>query len=606
MAPSTGSPPGLKTLVPLATIVLLVLTLRYAQDVLVPLCLAILLTFILSPIVDRLERAGIWRIPAVVIVSVLFIAATAGLAWMVGRQVVNVVGNLPEYRENIEAKLKSFQAGGGAKLKSVVTAINQIQDDVLRSMQVNPALAGAATNRAKAAKGGQPVVVETPPSSPSFISTLLGPMLAPVVKTGVALVLLIFMLANRETLRNRIFRLVGRGHLTVTTKAFDEAAGRVSRYLIFQSMVNLGYGAIVAIGLHFIGIPNPILWGVLSGLLRYLPYLGPIIGTALPTIFAIGAFEDWHRALYVLALYVAVEITTANFVEPFLYGTKTGITPLAILIAAIFWGLIWGPVGLLLSTPVTVCLVAFGKHIPQLEFLTILFGEETQLSPEVSVYQRLLADDPEEAREIAKRYLEQNSIAELYDSLLIPVLVMAEQDSRRAALEDSQKAVIFENLKELIEDLSEAPNHDFAGTRTSENPPATPDRPSTRVLAVPARDEGDQIAAIMLGHLLSRSGCQIDAIAPAPLQQKLREISERSPAVLCISAVPPLSIGKARLLYHKIKSQNSATKVIVCTWKLDGFASRIEESLGIAEPDKVATTIADSAYQIHVFCEHPF
>ncbi len=607
MARPNGSLPGLNILVPLATIILLVVSLRYAQDVLVPICLAILFTFILSPLVDWLERMGLWRIPSVAIVSVLFIAATVGLAWMVGRQVVNIVSDLPEYRENIDAKLEKLQSRGGAKIKGVLKAIDDIQNDALRGFQSTPpAVAGNRTGSAPS-KGARPIVVQPAPNSPSLISTVLGPMLAPIVKMGIALVLLVFMLVNRETLRNRIFRLVGRGRLSITTNAFDEAAGRVSRYLMLQSVVNLAYGLVIGIGLHLLGIPNPILWGVLSGLLRYVPYIGAIIATTLPTLFAIGAFADWHRAFYVLAMYLAIEISTANFVEPYLYGAQTGITPLSILIAAIFWGVIWGPVGLLLSTPVTVCLVAFGKHVPQLGFLTILFGDEVQLSPEVNVYQRLLAGDPEEARDIAKEFLEQNSTAELYDRLLIPILIMAEQDNQRNVLDDSRKADIFQDLKELIEDLNEIPEQDKVETRSAGGDGSVlANRPSARILAVPARDEGDEIAAIMLGHLLNRETCQIDAIPPAPLPQKLQEISERAPAILCISALPPLSFGEARMLYRKIKSQNSSVKVIVGAWRLNGATAGVYEKLGLAEPDKVVTTLADSAYQIHVFCEHPW
>ena len=280
-------------------------------------------------------------------------------------------------------------------------------------------------------------------------------------------------------------------------------------------------------------------------------------------MLALALFPGWHRALYVLGLYVVIEATTAYFVEPLVYGAKTGITALSVLLAAIFWGLIWGPVGLILSTPLTVCLVAFGKHIPQLEFLTILLGDDIQLSPEVQVYQRLLAGDPEEARDIAKSFLEQTSIAEVYDSLFLPVLILTEQDLHRGALEESRKALIFDGLKDLIEDLSA--EADFAQQSTVKEKPVEPTALGamhTRAVLVPARDEGDEIAAIMLAHLLNRSHYKIDTIPPLAQSQMLREISDRCPEIVCISALPPLSIGPARTLYRKVKGQTPKARIV--------------------------------------------
>jgi predicted PurR-regulated permease PerM len=606
--PCSDGVPGLRILVPLATVVLLVATLRYARDVLVPLFLAILLTFVLSPLASRLEKAGLRRAFSVVIVSVLFIVVAVGLAVVVGHQVVNVASEIPLYRDNIDRKLDSIRSVGNGKLKGLADSIDELEQRISSTtLTVAEETKGDGTKQSGASPSksrSRPIIVQTPSNSSPVVARILRPAIGPIGKGFIVLVLLVFMLVNRESLRNRIFLLSGRGHLTTTTKALQEAGERVTRYLVFQSMVNATFGLVIGTGLYFIGIPNPILWGVLSGLLRYLPYIGPIIATSLPTVLSLAVFTGWHNALYVLCLYVVAEATTAYFIEPLIYGTKTGITALSILVAAIFWGVIWGPIGLLLSTPLTVCLVAFGRHIPQLEFLTVLLGDEMELSPEVQVYQRLLADDPEEARSIAKTYLEANSVAELYDYLFIPVLVLAEQDFHREALDDERRMLVFDNLKELIEDLSTEPDRNAREMQTGSEPEAISvgSEPGTRILAVPACDESDEIASIMLGHLLNGAHYRIDAIVCRPLNEMLREISDRAPQIVCISAVPPSGIRPARTIYRNLKRLIPNAKVVLGLWKLGESTIQVRDRIGLSEPDKIVSTLAEAAHNIHILC----
>jgi predicted PurR-regulated permease PerM len=598
MARSDGSPPGLSLLVPLATILLVIATLHYARDVLVPMCLAILLTFIFSPVVTWLEKVRLRRVPSAVIVIILFVTGASALSWVVARQLVNVAVQLPEYKANLERKLQTRPGEPPGKLAALLESFREIDSNPLETAQSGNA--SVAKPDSPSRKNAPTVVVETEPFS--LLSTLHGSILAPIVTIGAVIVFTVFMLADRELLRNKILRLAGRGHLTTTTRALDEAAHRVSRYLLFQSLVNIAYGTIVAVGLHLLGIPNALVWGVLSGLLRYVPYLGAIVATSLPSLVAFGAFADWHRVLYVFAFFLGIEIVTANFVEPYIYGSQTGISALAILVAAIFWSLIWGPVGLLLSTPLTVCLVAFGKHVPHLEFLTILLGDEPALPPHVKVYQRLLADDADEALAIAKGYLEQNSIEDLYDSVLVPVLAMTEHDRRRGALADNQEAVVLDNFKELLEDLDGRAN----GTSNGGSSGLYSERFASQdghsaVLAVPVRNEADEIGATLLSDLAQRCQSGVDVLRPTPLKEALEQIATAAPRLVCISSVPPFSLRYTRALYKTLKHLHPDTNVIVGIWTFEGPTTSLQERIGVAEPDKIATTLSDAAKQIQEF-----
>ena len=281
-------------------------------------------------------------------------------------------------------------------------------------------LPGAAT-----ATSTKPVPVEIVQPTSNFIESLPN-ILGPIGTAGIVLVFTIFMLLQREDLRNRFIRLAGDGRLSVMTQAMDEAGDRVSHYLFLQSMVNASYGLIIGFSLYLMHVPNAVLFGVIAGILRFLPYVGPPIG-ALPVMLSLAVFDDWTRPLMVLGIYVVIEVVVANFIEPMLYGSKTGISSIAVLVAAVFWTFLWGPIGLVLSTPLTVCLVVLGRHIPSMRFLSVLLGDEPVLTPEVHYYQRLLATDHEEARQVLRGHLKEKSLEELYDTVMIPALLMAEQ-----------------------------------------------------------------------------------------------------------------------------------------------------------------------------------
>src|ERR1700678_3803262 len=337
-----------------------------------------------------------------------------------------------------------------------------------------------------------------------YVRDIVGPLTSVLETAAITVVFTLFILIKREDLRNRVIRLAGSGQLNLMTQALDEAGTRLSRYLLLQFSVNAGYGLLFGLGVYLIGAPHASLWGVLGCLLRFIPYVGAPIAASFPMAMALAVFPGWHQLALTFALFLVLEITLANLIEPWLYGAHTGVSSLAILVAAIFWGMLWGPVGLILSTPLTVCLILMGRYVPQLDFLDILLGDEPVLSPQAHFYQRLFALDQEEAKEIAETYLKDNSLGTLYDSVLIPALSMAERDRHTTALSAAQTEFVQQSTKELIEELGEFPSLNENLSVSDNFAPSISTR--IRVLCVPARDEADEIVGAMLAQLLCRAG----------------------------------------------------------------------------------------------------
>ena len=405
----------------LVGIVFVVGALYLGSEILIPLALAILLSFMLAPIVTRLRRWHLGRIPSVLLVVLLVFTALLGVGSIVATQVVDLAANLPRYEWNLRAKIRDLSIAipsGG-----IVERTSDMLQDL--SEELEEATAPEKTEAAgeREARGGreappEPVLVQVRRPAPTPLETLReigGPLVAPIATAGLVVVFVIFMLLQREDLRDRVIRLVGASDVARTTEAMNDAAKRISRYLLMQLVINLLYGIPVGIGLYFIGVPNPILWGLLATILRFIPYIGPVIAALFPIALSFAVAPGWTLPLLTIALFVVLELFSNNVLEPWLYGSSTGLSPVAVLVAAVFWTALWGPAGLLLSTPLTVCLVVLGRHVPQLGFFDVLLGDEPALAPEVKFYQRLLAHDPEEAAEIADEYLEEEELEKLYE-----------------------------------------------------------------------------------------------------------------------------------------------------------------------------------------------
>ena len=361
---------------------------------------------------------------------------------------VDVANQLPLYRENIHAKIEAFHLPVTGQLGQAAKSVQEIVEELASPSRAILGLGSTGPEAEQAERAAPAQCLLSPfgwfnPQASGWteLRDLGTPVLAPLGRAGMVLIFTVFMLLKREDLRNRLLRLAGLGQLNLMTQALDDASGRVSRYLLMQFLVNAGFGMLFGFGLYCIGVPNPALWGVVAGILRYVPYVGTMIAATLPLALSLAVFDGWLRPLLVFLLVAGLELIVANFVEPWLYGTRVGISSLALLVTAVFWTVLWGPAGLILSTPLTVCVVVLGRYFPQLSFLHTLLGDEPVLAAEAQIYQRLLAMDQLEAQAVVDKFLKGRPLVELYDLVLIPALSMAEQDRHKGALGHGQGRV---------------------------------------------------------------------------------------------------------------------------------------------------------------------
>jgi len=430
--------------------------------------------------------------------------------------------------------------------------------------------------------------------------------------TGVVIVLVVFFLVRREDLRDRFIRLVGRGHVTVTTQVLEDAAMRVSRYLSMQFLINVIFGVVVAVGLSVIGVPNAILWGILATTLRFIPYIGPWIAAAMPICLSMAISTNWLAPIFTIALFVVLELFTNNVIEPWLYGKNTGVSPVAVLVAAIFWTWLWGVAGLLLATPLTVCLLVIGKRVPQLSFLDTLLGNEPVFEPKKRVYQRLLAGDQEEAAELLDECLEHKPLVEVYDTVLIPALALTETHWRRGELADGRHSFILQSLKEIIEELGQrrpemqppAAAKDMNEADGDSDAVVLTRSPPLCILCLPARDDADEIATMMLAQLLETSGCVVQAVSLTPRASEMVDLVEqRQPALVCVSATPPAAVMHARYLCTRLRARMPDVNLVVGLWNTPGDLTKAKKRIGCGANTHVVAKLADAQEQVRLLTQ---
>ncbi|HSE84006.1 MAG TPA: AI-2E family transporter [Thermodesulfobacteriota bacterium] len=568
----------------LVTIVLVVAILYFAKEILIPLALSVLLSFLLSPIVRQLQRLGLSRIPAVLITTFLSFAIIGVLVFTVSSQVLNLARNLPKYESNIEAKIHSLRGSGSIDLKETSETVKKLTEELSKS-EIGES---ASPNIPKVE------IVEPPPSAVQVLRDFAGPLFKPLGVAAVVILFVIFMLLKREDLRDRVIRLIGTERLNVTTQAMDDAASRVSRYLLMQSIINGTQGLLVGTGLYFIGLPNAALWGVLSAVLRFIPYIGPWLGAGMPIILSLAVFDNWTYPLLTVLLFVVLELITNNILEPWLYGAHTGISSFALIIAAVFWTWLWGSIGLLLSTPLTVCLVVMGKYISQLEFISILLSDEPVLEPESRFYQRLLAMDSQEADNLIDDYLKERPLIEVCDTIIVPALGLAEQDRHLGRLDEDRRRYIVDHIKELIDDLFE----EGKWGSTSEQPDSTKSH-DVSILCLPAYDEADEVTAMLFAELLQMKGLKAEFVSVKALKGEMMDlVKERRADLVCISALPPSTVRQARYLCKRLRSRFPDLPILVGLWNAQGDLKKVKERLKVAGTDKVVTTFAQGIEQV--------
>jgi hypothetical protein len=380
------------------------------------------------------------------------------------------------------------------------------------------------------------------------------------------------------------------------TQALDDATQRVSRYLLMQLLVNVCFGVLCGIGLYLIGIPYAPLWGSVAGILRIVPYVGAFVSALLPFTLALAVFDSWTYPLMVFLLFAALELVTSNFVEPWLYGIHTGISALALLLTAVFWTVLWGPAGLILSTPLTVCVVVLGRYVPEFSFLHVLLGDEAVLEAEARFYQRLLAMDDKEARAVAALYLHEHSLPELYDAVIIPALTMAEQDRHKGALDRTREEFLFMSVKEMVVEFSERTLKTDSLLADPVREEMIPEASAGRVFCVPANDEADEITAAMLAQLLEQAGYAAISFSldPALLLHTVEVMEPSENDIFCISALPPFAFARARNLSHRLELQFPRTGVMIGVWGFTGDTEHALQRFQPSRPAKLATSLADA------------
>ena len=572
---------------PFVVLAVIALTLFFARDLLVPFAFAITLAFLLVPAVSRLEARGFPRVLAVAVTGVLAFTIICGVGYVVARQLLNVARELPAYRLSIQKKIASIHSPAEQSLEKAFTAVEDISGDL------------AASARQPLAQA-QLVRVVDPARTQFETFELLMRFLHPIGTFGVVIVFTVYLLMKREDLRHRILLLAGMGRIRLMTQALQDAATRISQYLIFQATVNAGYGALFGLGLFFIGVPNATLWGVLAGILRIVPYVGSATALVLPLVVSVAVFSSWGPTLLVIGLFLTLSLTATNFIEPWLYSSRTGISSLALLAMAIFWALLWGWPGLILSTPLTVCIVVLGRYVPKMSFLHTLLSTDAELSAEALFYERLLAMDQQEAHAVADRFLEGKTLVELYDSVLIPALALVEEERHQGVLDDVRCNFFFLSIGELLAELTNY--HQKEDGDSALRAPRFPMQEDFAVVCISANDQADELSTYMLVQLMEQASHQTLHLLASVSDEILDALAKEPNTVIFISAVPPFAFSQAHTICQRVRSHLPDNRIVIGIWNTTEDADQTYDltvqRFGSGSPTAVVNTLAQAVRQV--------
>jgi predicted PurR-regulated permease PerM len=580
--------------------------LYFTREILIPFAFALTLTFLLTPAVALLQKLHAGRVMSVILTLLVSIAAAGGIGWIIATQLVDVANQLPLYQTNIQAKIEALHNPIKGPLGQAAESVKEIVQELSSPGVPSPAVPAQGQtkkqpNALPAPTSAVPIQMVQPAADGwTDLRDLGTAVLGPLGRAGMVVIFTVFMLLQREDLRNRLLRLAGISQLNLMTQALDDAASRVSRYILMQFLVNAGFGALFGLGLFVIGVPYAALWGVVAGILRIVPYVGTLVAAMLPLALSLAVFDGWLKPLLVFLLVVGLELITANFVEPLLYGAHVGISSLALLVTAVFWAVLWGPAGLILSTPLTVCVVVLGRYVPQLSFLHILLGDEPALAAEAQIYQRLLAMDQSEAHSIAEQFLVGRPVIELYDAVLIPALSMAEQDRHKGAIDAAREEFLFLSMYEMIAEFSE---YRPAGTLSAGETSLVPDaaeQNTGRIFCVPAHDQADEITAAMLAQILEQKGLAVLSfpLGAASLNDWIGVMDPGPSDVVCISALPPYAFAPARAVCKQIRERFPKLKVVACVWGFSGDIDKAKARFERTPPDRLMISLAEAVEHV--------
>jgi predicted PurR-regulated permease PerM len=563
---------------------LIVAALYFAQAVLIPFALAVLLTFLLSPAVSYLQRLKLSRGAAVALVIVLVFCALGGAGWIVTAQIGTLAAELPKYRHNIAEKVRYVRSmGKGGVLENFQETVKDLQAEWEQDGQTQP---------------GKSSPPEKPRASSEWSASDRSSLARTIGMTTLVLGLVIFMLAQREELRNRLIRVIGYAHLTVTTRALDDAGRRISNYLWMQIAINGCFGLVVGVALFLIGLPYAFLWGFIAVPLLFIPIVGFWTAAALPTILSLAVFREWWWPLAIVALFFVLKTIINMILEPLLYGRSVGVFPVPLLMMIAFWTWLWGGIGLLLATPMTVCLVVFAKHVPQLEPVRVLLSDEPAMEPKISYYQRLLAMDVGEAKAILRQYFTGHGRDRIYDELLLPALSYAKADLRRHKITDSEYRCVMTGSREILQTLVSEKVAAGDGAVDAAGP-ATSRLEKIPIVACPARDEADEIALLMLRELLDFSHYGVEIVSSGTLTSEVAaSIAEKKPSLVCIAAVSPGGLPQLRYICKRLRSLSTDIKIVLVRLGGTTAIAADRESLIAAGADQVAGSLCQTRDQI--------
>jgi predicted PurR-regulated permease PerM len=604
---------------------IIITTIYFGRDILIPLAMAILLSFVLAPMVRLLERIRVPRVIAVVGAVVLAFSLIFAMGSLLASQLTQLAVNLPQYQSTISEKIQSFRdsTAGRGTLERASGMLKDLGKELDKPHDAPASAAPAANLGTKSRPTSAPVPVEVRQPDPGAIESLkalISPLLHPLATTGIIIIFVIFILQQREDLRNRLIRLAGSRDLQRTTAALDDAAGRLSQLFLTQLLLNAVFGVVIGTGLWIIGIPSAVLWGILAAVLRFVPYIGAIIAAAFPLALAVAVDPGWSMLLWTLALFLVVEPLVGHVVEPVVYGQSTGLSPVAVIASATFWTALWGPIGLVLATPLTVCLVVLGRHVERLEFLDVMFGDRPALSPPEIFYQRMLAGDPTEASDKAEEFLKERSLRSYYDDVALKGLQLAQADHERGTLSQERLIKIRDAVAEFAGNLADVDDRSPPKVRSTTDAEAASAVESAAVddayenlpvltkadlpvewqgerpiLCVAGRSLIDEAAAIMLGQLTAAHGLEARIEGPEALSSSnVFRLDTAGVAIVCLVYMDASAPAHMRYSVRRLRRKlPKATIVLGCLIR-DIDPATLEQLRESAKADLVASSLGEA------------
>ena len=558
--------------------VLVIGLLWVAKAVLLPLALGIVLAFLLTPLVRLFDRLHLPRFIGVLLTMMLALGAVGGVGYVIWNQFADLSAQAPRYTSSMRQKVADARIGSGAVLRQLKITLDKVTEQL-------------DSNSLTDLRRAQPVRIVPPRLTPvERLQDAVQDVFEPIASAVIVLVLVAFMLGQREDLRDRIIRLIGASNVTMTTRLMDEAGHRVSQFLLWQTLINLAFGVLVGIGLYWIGVPYAALWGGMTALLRFVPFVGTLLSSLIPAALAFAIFPGWAETLQTLALFLVLDMITAYFVEPVIFGQRTGVSSFALLVSALFWIWLWGPVGLLLATPLTVCVAVLGRHVRSLRFLAIIFAEEPALSPHVRYYQRLLARDEDEAHGIVNAKVTELGVTGVMDQMLIPALSLASQHRTQNEITDDDVNFILASTAEIVQQFRENKSGqlDVAGS-------------DAQIAGIATASPIDQLVLDMLQIALNASGNPIDALTPQLSSEKAVAHAVRQGTPLaCIVSLSPTRGSEVRQFCRQLRAdQPQANLLVLRPMPEDSGASRSAQRMREAGADVVVTTIEEAVDAIN-------